>query len=46
MCYVRLERCHSTTKVAAGVAAGVLPEGCWILGAVKAGVLYTARALP
>jgi len=77
VCYVRLERCHSTTGVAAEVAAGVLPEGywmliymlstlgsglllscvatlgycvkqlgSWILGAVKAGVLYTARALP
>ena len=77
MCCVRLERCRSTAGVAAEVAAGVLPEGCWrlicmlstlgsglllscvatlgycvkqlgswILGAVKAGVLCTARALP
>ena len=77
MCCVRLERCRSIAGVAAEVAAGVLPEGCWILicmlstlgsgfllscvatlgyyvkqlgswilGAVKAGVLCTARALP
>ena len=78
MCCVRLERCRSTAGVAAEVAAGVLPEGRWmlicmlrrvlggglllscvatlgycvkqlgsgILGAVKAGVLCTARALP
>jgi len=77
VCYVRLERCRSTAGVAAEVAAGVLPEGYWMLvcmlstlgsglllscvatlgycvkqlgnwmlGAVKAGVLYTARALP
>jgi len=77
VCCVRLERCRSTAGVAAEVAAGVLPEGCWmlicmlstlgsglllscvatlgycvkqlgswILGAVKAGVLCTARALP
>ena len=26
--YIWLERCYSTTKVAAKVAAGVLPEGC------------------
>ena len=31
---VRLERCRSTAGVAAEVAAGVLPEGCWMLGAV------------
>jgi hypothetical protein len=75
---VRLERYYSTAGVAAEVAAGVLPGGCWmlicmlrrvldgglllrcvttlgycikllgnwILGAVKAGVLYTAKALP
>ena len=37
MCYIRLERYCSTAKVA---AAGVLPEGCWTLGAVdKLGVL-------
>jgi len=77
VCCVRLERCRSTTGVAAEVAAGVLPKGywmlvcmlstlgsglllscvatlgycvkqlgSWILGAVKAGVLCTARALP
>ena len=46
MCCVRLERCRSTAVVAAEVAAGVLPEGRWTLGAVKAGVLCTARALP
>ena len=75
---IRLERCRSTARVAAKVAAGVLPKGrwmlicmlrhvldgglllgCiatlgyyikllgnWILGAVKASILYTARALP
>jgi len=78
VCCVRLERCRSTAGVTAEVAAGVLPEGrwmlicmlrrvldgglllrcvatlgyCikllgnWMLGAVKAGVLCTARALP
>jgi len=34
VCCVRLERCRSTAGVA---AAGVLPEGCWTLDAVKAG---------
>jgi hypothetical protein len=74
---VQLKYCHSTTRVAAEVAAGVLPEGywilicmlgilgsnlllscvvilgycikqlgSWILGAVEASVLYTAKALP
>ena len=32
MCCIRLERCRSTAGVA---AAGILPEGGWVLGAVK-----------
>jgi hypothetical protein len=39
VCCVRLERCRSTAGVAAEVAAGVLPEGCWSFGAVELGVL-------
>jgi hypothetical protein len=31
VCYVRLKHCYSTAGVAAEVAAGVLPEGRWIL---------------
>ena len=31
MYYIRLERCCSTAGVAAEVAAGVLPEGRWML---------------
>ena len=41
MCCVRLERCRSTAGVAAEVAAGVLPEGRWTLGAVK--LVYCVR---
>ena len=41
MCCVRLERCRGTAEVA---AAGVLPEGCWTLGAVdKLGVLALSK---
>jgi hypothetical protein len=29
--YIQLECCHSTARVAAKVATGVLPEGYWIL---------------
>ena len=44
MCYIRLERCRSTAGVAAKVAAGVLPEGGWVLGAVdKLGVLALSK---
>ena len=40
MCCIRLERCYSTARVAAEVAAKVLPEGCWVLGTInKLGVL-------
>jgi len=34
VCCVWLERCRSTTRVAAKVATRVLPKGYWILGAV------------
>jgi len=40
VCCVRLERCRSTAEVA---AAGVLPEGCWTLDAVKLGVRHLVK---
>ena len=41
MCCIRLERCRSTAGVA---AAGILPEGGWVLGAVdKLGVLVLSK---
>ena len=40
VCCIRLKRCRSTTGVA---AAGVLPEGCWVVGAIKPGVWYLAK---
>ena len=41
VCCVRLERCRSTAGVA---AAGILPEGGWVLGAVnKLGVLVLSK---
>jgi len=40
---VRLERCRSTAEVAAEVAAGVLPEGCWMFVAVKLGVRHLVK---
>jgi hypothetical protein len=43
--YVRLERCCSTAGVAAEVAAGVLPEGCWVVGAIELGVRYLVKKL-
>ena len=43
VCYVRLERCRSTARVAAKVAARVLPEGCWMLGAVMLEVRHLVK---
>ena len=43
VCYIRLERCRSTTRVAAEVAAEVLPEGCWAFSAVELGVRHLAK---
>jgi hypothetical protein len=34
---------YSTAKVAAKVAARVLPEGCWMFGAVMLGVLALSK---
>jgi hypothetical protein len=45
VCYIRLERCRSTAEVAAKVAAGVLPEGCWTFGAVELGVRHLVKRL-
>ena len=45
MCCVRLERCRGTAGVAAEVAAGVLPGGCWAFGAVELGVRHLVRRL-
>jgi len=44
VCCIRLERCYSTAGVAIKVAAnGVLPKGCWVLGAVMLGVLAFSK---
>jgi hypothetical protein len=37
VCYVRLKCCYSTAGVATKVAAGVLPEGRWMVGAIELG---------
>ena len=39
----KLVYCISAAEVAAKVAAGVLPEGCWMLGAVMLEVLALSK---